>query len=317
MHFGLNTSNSAFLICISIILTLSIGSAAAKPELSFGVMADVQYCDHNSIGSTCYRTATGKLEQAVKNLNLAEPNFVIQLGDFVDRDFNSYDVIMPIYDKLKMPHYHVLGNHDWGTKSGNDKVLVPRRFGLSTPNYDFNCGKWRFIVLNSSDISVSSNPEGSERYIEAQKLCEKFKKEGKPNGFAWCASISKEQLNWLKSVLKQARDANERVIVFAHHTLLPWTDSRLWNADEVIDILEKSGCVAAYICGHDHREGYVFQNGIHYITINAMVETPDKNAYAIFSVFEDHIDLKGYGRVTSRTLEIPANINRSANASNK
>jgi 3',5'-cyclic AMP phosphodiesterase CpdA len=162
-------------------------------------------------------------------------------------------------------------------------------------------------VLNSSDISIPGNAEDSPKYLQAKQMCEQFKKEGKPNGVPWCAAIGKEQLQWLKGVLAKASECNERAIVFAHHSLLPKTSSSLWNTDEIVDVLEKSGCVEAYICGHAHDGAYASLNGIRYITIDGMVETPDKNAYALFNLYSDRFEIKGYGRVKSRTF--PINMN--------
>jgi hypothetical protein len=37
-------------------------------------------------------------------------------GDFIDRDFESFDVVGPIFNKLRMPKYHVLGKHDFSVE---------------------------------------------------------------------------------------------------------------------------------------------------------------------------------------------------------
>ena len=48
----------------------------------------------------------------VKELNTHDLKFVIHLGDFIDRDYDSFDKVLPIYQTLKMPAYHASGNHD-------------------------------------------------------------------------------------------------------------------------------------------------------------------------------------------------------------
>jgi hypothetical protein len=61
------------------------------------------------------------------------------------------------------------------------------------------------------------------------------------------------------------------------------------NCVSVRKALEDSGKVAAVFQGHYHPGSYNLINGIHYCTINAMVEGPfpENNAYAIVEVLGD------------------------------
>ena len=90
-------------------------SAAQENDraFTFGLVADVQYADADPVGSRYYREARGKLADCVRVLNQMDLAFVIQLGDLIDRDYSSFDAVVPIYDRLRSPHYHVLGNHDF------------------------------------------------------------------------------------------------------------------------------------------------------------------------------------------------------------
>ena len=66
------------------------GKETEKPEVTFGVMADIQYCDcgRNWVKWTrYYRNSLNKLEKAVVELNSEDLDFVIQVGDLIDRDF--------------------------------------------------------------------------------------------------------------------------------------------------------------------------------------------------------------------------------------
>ena len=58
----------------------------------------------------------------------------------------------------------------------------------------------------------------------------------------------------------------------------------------------------AYINGHDHKGSYQEKNSIHYLTLQGMVETKKENSFFIIDLYPDRLQLKGFGRETSRTL---------------
>jgi len=60
--------------------------------------------------------------------------------------------------------------------------------------------------------------------------------------------------------------------------------------------------VAAWLCGHDHAGAYAERAGLHFITFQGMVETPDRNAYAFVSFNGDRMLIEGRGREPSREL---------------
>ncbi len=62
--------------------------------------------------------------------------------------------------------------------------------------------------------------------------------------------------------------------------------------------------VKACFCGHDHAGGYILRNGIHYLTFRGMIETPDQNAFAIVTLAKDRIEVQGFGRGPSRSIEL-------------
>ncbi len=77
----------------------------------------------------------------------------------------------------------------------------------------------------------------------------------------------------------------------------------LWNNTEIIEILENSPNVVAFINGHNHAGEYVFKNGIHYITILGMVDTKT-NSFGILEIYKNSLVLKGYGNQESFNLTI-------------
>ncbi|MDY3979159.1 MAG: hypothetical protein SOZ00_03980, partial [Tidjanibacter sp.] len=69
------------------------------------------------------------------------------------------------------------------------------------------------------------------------------------------------------------------------------------------ELLESHSCVKAVICGHNHTGNYICRNGIHHITIKGMVEST-ANRFAIVSVSDDHLAVKGFGDQPDYDLSI-------------
>jgi manganese-dependent ADP-ribose/CDP-alcohol diphosphatase len=290
-----------FWSCLSFPLS-SFSQNADVPLFSFGVIADVQYCDCDNNGSRYYSSSLRKLQEAVQIFNKEQVKFVVSLGDFIDRDAQSFDTLNKITKQLRMPVHHTLGNHDF---SGNQKEIdkAPSYLGLKEKYYSFKYGGWRFIVLNGNDISVLGNKEHSKNHVLAKRRMEELKGKGAPNAQPWNGELGKHQLVWLKKQLKSSLKANERVILLCHHPISPESGTlNLWNDREVKSLLESFPNVKAYFNGHAHEGGYDFDNGKHYVTFKGMVEK-DENAFAIIDVYKDYLKINGYGVEITRLLK--------------
>jgi len=229
--------------------------------------------------------------------------FVIQLGDFIEQDLSSFDDLLPIYQQLKMPKYHVLGNHDFSV-TGEEKKKVLKKLGLKKGYYDFTYQSWRFIVLNGTDISLYATSRDSDKFKKAEVIFQDLKEGGFPSTLAVNGALSKKQIAWMKDTLDKASNSGEKVILFCHHPIFPQSEFNLWNNTELINIFESYDCVVAYMNGHNHLGSYETKNGIHYLTFQGMLLTPDKNTYSIIEVYKEHLKVVGYGRVPSRVLHI-------------
>jgi len=280
-------------------------------SIQFGVIADVQYADKPTAGQRHYAQSLQQLKECVNEFNSNEPAFVIQLGDFIDGGPNAsaeLSTCVAVYNQLRMPHYHVLGNHDFAgiTRSETMDIL-----GLERGHYRFDVADWQFIVLDTQDISLQGGwSEDSPRYLAAEKMLDTLKATGAPNANDWNGGFSDDQLNWLNTELADADRQKKPVIVFGHLPLVPTDDVHAaWNAEAVVSIFEKYDCVKAYLCGHNHQGGYVRHNGIHYVTLEAMVDSADKDgAWATIQLLPDQIMIEGVGDVTSRTLVTTSEI---------
>jgi len=283
---------------VSCAVPQSVAGDALPAEHTFGAIADCQYCDGNSRGDRMYALSKQKLADCVTEFNSMQLDFVTHLGDFIERDFKNFDVLNPIFDQLTMPKVHVLGNHDFSV-ADHLKKDVPAKLGMPAKYYDYAVKGWRYVVLDGNDVSFHAYPEGS---TEAKHASEYYI-ENKISSPKWNGAIGAPQLAWLKTVLEQAQGDNEPVILFCHFPIYPENNHNLWNADEVMTLLESYPCVKAYINGHNHRGNYGKKGGIHYVTLKGMVET-ETNSYAVIKVSDDTIDIVGYGREKSRSLPI-------------
>lgn len=271
-----------------------------KPSFEFGLVADIQYSDHDTNGTRYYRNSVSKLTYAAETFNQHDLDFTVQLGDIIDRDLSSFSTILPIFNKIEGPKYHVLGNHDFPVTT--DKVADI--LGMRNQYYDFSRKGWRFVVLDTNDLSLYANAEGSDKYQQAQTMYNSLKESGASNAQTWNGGISNEQLTWLHGVLSDAAKKNEKVAVFAHMPVYPENMHNVWNGDALIHELESAGNVVAYFNGHNHAGNYAQKNGIHYVNFQGMVDTPDTNAYSIIRVFKDRLEIDGYGREPDHVLPI-------------
>ncbi len=170
-----------------------------KPLFKFGIIADVQYSDNEPIGTRYYRSSLTKLNEALSVFKDDSVDFVINLGDLIDKDFRSYKPVMTMLDSFGLKIYHVSGNHDYSVKPYYKKkipALVYEKKGY----YSFSYGKFRFIFLNGNEIStyISANKRTIKK---ASDYISELKEKGEINAIEWNGGISSKQLEWLSEQL--------------------------------------------------------------------------------------------------------------------
>jgi len=292
---------------LKITLPLAIaGSARAEatngPDLVFGVIADPQYADADPKWTRFYRNSLAKLETAVADLNTQPLEFVTTLGDLIDRDFKSFAAVMPVYAKLRHPHFPVCGNHDFEVADA-DKGKVLETMGLEKPYYSVIRGAWHFLFLDGTDVALWRQPSDHPGTVDAMKVLEKLVSEGVAQAKEWNGAVGKGQMDWIKAELDAAKEAGRRVIVFNHYPVFPaGLDLNLWNAGELVSLFEKYGNIAAYMNGHNHAGNYGKHGGCHYVNFKGMVETETETAYAIVKCFADRLEIEGTGLEPDRRL---------------
>jgi 3',5'-cyclic AMP phosphodiesterase CpdA len=269
----------------------------------FGVVADPQYAAlEPDLGLNRYPALSlGKLKTAIEEFNRHELAFVVTLGDIVDRNWESFDDILPVYDALRHPRHFLLGNHDFAV--GTDHLAsVAARVGMPSGYYDFLQSGYRFIALDGNEVSLFAPPEGDPRRGEAKRLMKALDEAGAPNAQRWNAALSDTQFAWLEARLAQAASAGERVIVLNHYPLYPLDVHNALDSDRILALLARHDHVVAYLCGHNHAGNFGERNGTYFVNFHGMVDTPDSSAFSIVDVHADRLEITGFGREESRVL---------------
>lgn len=214
------------------ILCLVPGFGQEQPYY-FAMIADTQLGMH--AGDKNFEQETANYEFAVATLNRLKPEFVIILGDLVNKEGDTDQIreFLRISRKIdpSIPVYYVAGNHDVG-RVPTPELLAAYRETFGRDYYSFREGPIYGIVLNSSLIIAPQNVE----------------------------SDYEAQLSWLKKELETARDSDaQHIIVFQHH---PYFLEEASEADSYGNVpLARRQAFLGIL--HDHDVHYVFAGHIH------------------------------------------------------
>lgn len=276
-----------------------------KPLLRFGVIADPQYADLPPWLEVDrhYRNSIGKLREAIDVLNGEALSFVVTLGDLIDRDWESFEAILPLYDGLRHESILLPGNHDFAVASerlGEVHALL----GMPAAWHDFNREGVRFVVIDGSEVSLFSTPDGAPENKEARTRLDALAAANAVNAKTWNGGIGEKQFGWLEATLERARADGEKVVVLGHYPLYPEHEHNLWNGDRLLGLFERSGNVIAYLSGHNHDGNFGRHGSTWYVNFKGMVDTETENTFATVEIFADRIEITGHGREESRSLPL-------------
>lgn len=266
--------------------------------LRFGVITDTHYADREPSGTRHYRDSMLKMQEAIREFNRKNLDFIIELGDMKDTTTDSaaeptlrfLDAIEREFKRFDGPSYHVLGNHDMDCITKEEFLAHTTNEGRTTgrAHYSFSANGYRCIVLDAN-----FNPDGSP-YARGN--------------FDWkSATIPASQLEWLEQEL--AAHSKQPTLIFVHQMLDSFSTVShnlcVDNADEVRAILERNEQVLAVIQGHHHPGHHSHRAGIHYLTLNGMIEksAPEHNSYAIVEVMPNgDIVVEGFRDCPDRVM---------------
>lgn len=281
-------------------------TGAGFAPFRFGVISDPQYAPTvpNASGTRYYGNSLWKLDAAIAELNQHEDlEFVVTLGDIIDRHWESYGHIMPVYDRLKHRKHFLLGNHDFDYAPEWIPSVI-RTVGMPAPYYDFAVKGVRFIALDGNDVSTFAPGKDDPRRALAEERLAKLKASGAENAQSWNGSLSDQQFAWLEERLVAAQTAGERVILLCHYPVYPANEHNLWDSERIVELVQRHPHCMAWFNGHNHAGNYGAIGKQHFVNFRGMVDTPDTSCFAIVSVEQDRIAIQGFGREENRVLEL-------------
>ncbi len=220
--------------------------------------------------------AEGTFLLAMNQINLLQPEFVINVGDLIegypeDRDdlISMWEEADSITNMLQMPFFHVMGNHDVSTPMTKEVWL--ERFGKDY--YSFVYQNVLFMVLNTEDERPAPPNDIKEKlkiYNElklenpeaAMKMLKDFMTDeaviaalGQP------VELPEKQLAWIEETLE--KNSEVRWTFFFMH-------EPCWeNPSESFKSLQKTvkGRKHTMFAGHLHYYDYDNIDGVEYITM--------------------------------------------------
>ena len=262
--------NGALVLTTGVVASRSLLADPSAPSTTVGLVTDLHYADKPPAGSRHYRETPDKLADAAEYFTKQQPNFIVELGDFIDAA-DSVDAELGYLRKInrefssicKQRHY-VLGNHCVHTLTKEEFLGGVEQ---EKSYYSFDQGEFHFIVLDSCFRS------DGEAY-------------GRKNSKWTDPNIPAAEVEWLKADLASTR---KKTVVFAHQRLDVSNQHGVKNGAQVRKVLEDSGKVLAIFQGHSHKNDHKDIEGIHYCTLVAMVEGSgaDSNGYSLMKISPD------------------------------
>lgn len=178
----------------------------------------------------------GVFEDAVRKLNLLQPEFVVSVGDLIegytvdeDQINREWDEFNGFISKLQMPFFYVPGNHDYI----NDVMarIWEEKYGASY--YHFLYNDVLFLCLNSEEATKGSNMGG----------------------------IEKPQYEYIKKVLDENKDVRW-TLVFMHQPLWMLDNTRHWKD---VEGLLRGRKHTVFVGHHHHYVKYERNNGNYFM----------------------------------------------------
>ncbi|XP_076856243.1 manganese-dependent ADP-ribose/CDP-alcohol diphosphatase isoform X2 [Brachyhypopomus gauderio] len=225
---------------------------SSNPVFTFGVIADIQYADiddgfnFHGTRKRYYRSSLQLLCNANRcwDQQLIKPSFILQLGDIIDGFNKKYgaseralQTVVGEFSNYSTRVHHVWGNHEFYNFSRSElcsSVIDSRvhcvRVGdgvMSDDVYAYHFSpapNFRFVVLDSYDLSIIGREQSSEKYKKSFKLIKANNPNdnlNQPPGYnqwqgrfvKFNGGFSQDQLDWLNKVLISADKKEEKVII--------------------------------------------------------------------------------------------------------
>lgn len=238
--------------------------------LKIGFSTDWEYGSRKRLEHKLPIQGLPELEKVVAYYNdVFKPDLVIGGGDYIESSATKPEKakrelaeINAVFNKLTMPHYYALGNHDMRSLTKGEVMSI---IGITESHTIIDQGDWRLVIFDSNFHHQTEADRGAENYTDGY--------------------VSKSELEWLDAAL----DTDRPTIVFSHHSpaiVLSQSDGEnnrrivIKNAAEVRALLERHPNVVASMSGHTPRVQFVEMNGVYYFIADTLVNEAALGAFA-------------------------------------
>lgn len=279
----------------------STGGPQDYPIFTIGIIADVQYADQEPSINRFYRLSKSRLQEAYDTFKKENVDFVINLGDLIDKDIASFKPVLGIIASSKIKTYSLPGNHDFSVRDSL-KRSIPSLLRNPLGYESFKSEGFRFIFLNGNELSTYASTN-SGIVKSARAYLDTLKAHKKINAMEWNGGIFASQLFFLERELDYATQKHEKVIISCHFPVYPENVHNLLNYEEVLALLKRYNNIIAWFSGHNHAGNYGKIGPVQFITFRGMVETENQTSFAIARVYDHRVVIKGYGREKSYDFE--------------
>lgn len=226
----------------------------------------------------------GVFNRAIDQLNLMQPEFVINVGDLVEgyatdkaKGHAQWDEMDGIIKKLKMPFFYVGGNHDLGNDTMT-QVWTERR---GAAYYYFIYHNVLFLILNTEDPSNPVPKDIAEKTAQFKKLLQEDPAAAQAMLAEFMASLdsyktpfvmSDRQIEYARKVLADNPNVRWTFVLFHQPE---WQESPGKAFQAIEQMLQ--GRPYTVIAGHLHYYNYTQRNGHDYITMGPVGASWHKN----------------------------------------
>ena len=187
----------------------------------------------------------------------SDVSFVIFTGDNINNPSEAnLRAFLQVANKLKVPYYLALGNHDVYKSKGMSKVRyfeIVREGNIfypqKRPNYEFKKNGFVFLVVDGAKEAIP----GSTGYYR------------------------EDTLKWLDE--KLTKNEKKSVIIFQHFPVI-YPDGvdlkthKTYRVEDYKEVLAKHNNVLAIITGHFHTNSETMENGVYHISSPSILSIP-------------------------------------------
>lgn len=245
-------------IFLSILFTLFMTICSVHAgEIKFAQVTDTHFTVSNPYTAEVLKATVNDIN------NQSNLSFVVFTGDNIDSSKEENLVgFIKIINKLNVPYYIVIGNHDVFKSNGISKqqyMEIIRKHNwfcrYSKPNYVVKKGEFVFIALDGAKETIP----GSGGYYRPKTLA------------------------WLDKQL--SKNKKKKIIIMQHFPILPPKESRahkVYQVESYYEVLNKHDNVIAIISGHYHVNKEKMENGIYHVSSPSLLSA--SNPYKIIDI---------------------------------